>query len=524
MYNKYVTYRLLQRFFFFTTMFLLRSSSPAQQTGNSDIYKSLTLFSDAFNQVRSNYIEDVRPAKLVESAIVGLLSSLDPHSTYLDSGQFRLFQSLSEGTTIDVGIELEIINGYPFIISFIDGSPGAKSTLVPGDMLVKINETFTYDYSEPQLKLMLMGEKGSEVRLTIRKPITNEEKVVTLTRKDIPVKTISFATMIDPTIGYVKISRFGIKTSEEYQSAVSELRRKGMKHLILDLRGNPGGVMKSALEILDMYVPEGEMIARIAARKAVANETTYASNKRKQPMYSMTVLINQSSASASELVAGTLQDLDRALIVGNNSFGKGLVQSTFLLSNHGAILMTMGKYYTASGRCLQRTYEGKRPQDYYMEVFVADSLAPSGNLKFATKNGRTIFGGSGVCPDVRVHSEQLNLLRKLDRSGVAVQWAASHRASSVVEFTTFEKFQQIFKVTDEMINNFIGTYKSYQIDTNLIKQNIDFIRVLLKSEIASLQWGKKESLLISKNIDPIILEAIASVPKAEELLVMAKKN
>ncbi|HEV8537496.1 MAG TPA: S41 family peptidase [Bacteroidota bacterium] len=515
------TIRQLSSFTSIAVIFSLRVW--AQQTAGQEVYRNLTLFSDVFNQVRTNYIENVPPTYLIESAIEGLLSSLDPHSSYLDSSRLRLFKGLSEGVVTDVGVELEVINGYPFIVSMIDESPAAKSTLIPGDILTKVDDTVTYGLPEVKLRLLLMGSKGSPVRLTIRKPVTNEEKVVTLLRDEISLKTVPISVMLDQTTGYVRISRFGFTTAEEYRSAVGKLRDEGMKNLLLDLRSNPGGTMKSAQEILDMYAPKGDLISRVAARKDVANETTYASDQHKEPNYSISVLINGSSASAAELVAGTLQDLDRALIIGNRSFGKGLVQSLFFLSNRGALLMTTGKYYTASGRCLQRTYKGKRPLEYYMETFGPDSIPTEDSLRMSTKGGRTIFAGGGVFPDVPVRSLQLDLLRKIDHSGSAVQWASTNLSRCVQGFKTFEKFQKAFAVTDEMMNNFIAGCESNQLDTTELRQNSGILTVLLKSEVAALQWGRSAWILISKDIDPIIQEAIRTIPKAQELMEKSKK-
>jgi carboxyl-terminal processing protease len=480
------------------------------------------LFSDVFNHIRTNYIDEVKTNLLVKSAIEGMLASLDPHSTYLDALELGIFNSMTEGKGYETGIEIMIVQDIPFVISIDKEGPAAKTLLTPGDIILKIDEFNVLDYSEPEIRLMLAGEKDSQVKLTVRNPITNEEEIVTIKREEMPLKTISLSAMIEREIGYIRISKFSTTTADEYKSAVDKLRRDGMKHLILDLRGNPGGLMKSALDILDMYAPEGEMIARIGARKEIINDTIYASDIRKQPMYSIDILINRSTASAAELLAGTLQDLDRALIVGNNSLGKGLVQKIFNLSDGSAILMTIGKYYTASGRCLQHAYKGKKRQDYYYEIFESESLYVSDQQKYTTKKGRTIYGGGGVFPDVVVKSPQLDLLRHIDRSGTAIRWATSVYEQATHGYKKFEDFKSDFIPSDSMMNDYIDKFGRVQIDSNLLKENVEILRILLKSEIAFLKWGAKESLLISKDIDPIIREAVANIPSADELIEKQK--
>ncbi|NIW79532.1 MAG: PDZ domain-containing protein, partial [Calditrichae bacterium] len=291
---------------------------------------------------------------MMDAAINGVLTSLDPHTVYLNPAHFHRFTAIMDGTAYGIGIAFEIIEGLPTVISVVPGGPAANKNIHTGDILVKVNDEFVSNKTEPELRLLLSGDKGSEVKLTLKKFLNEEEFAVHIERDEIPLRSINYYFLLKSIFGYVKIDQFSKTVPDELENVLTKLDKMGMACLILDLRGNAGGSLQSAVNLVDMFIAEGKLIMSTKGRKADANETYYASDEDKQPDYPMIVLIDRGSASASEIVAGALQEHDRALIVGTNSFGKGLVQGTFLLENGGAILMTIARYYTPTGRLIQR--------------------------------------------------------------------------------------------------------------------------------------------------------------------------
>jgi carboxyl-terminal processing protease len=478
----------------------------------------MMLFSNVFNHVRTNYVEEVYPSKLIDSAIYGILSSLDPHCVYLDSIQYKTFMEISEGKSYGIGVEFEIIGGMPTVVSIIKDSPAENTSIHPGDMLLKINGKSTIGLTEPEIKLILSGEKGSEVNLVFKRPYNKEEFGVTIKRAEISINSINYYFMLTPKIGYIKIDYFSQTTKDEFIKTLNGLKKEGMESLVLDLRNNPGGVLQSAIDILDMFTPPKEVIFETKGRKEISNKKFYSSEGKKEPLYPIIVMINHSSASASEAVAGGLQDFDRALVVGTNSFGKGLVQSTFLLSNGGAVLMTISRYYTPSGRLIQREYKNKNFEDYYTEIFNEDSVEYKNSPVFKTKKGRTVYGGGGIAPDIIIKGTLPPVSNYIEVRKSIFKFITESITFDKKKWKNFYEFKRDFTVSDNIINDFIQKSALVNLDTTLFRKNVSFLKNLFKSEIAGIYWGKREFFIINLANDEQLFDAINYIPKTKELI------
>lgn len=431
----------------------------AQERG---LYEEMMLFSNVINHVRANYMDEIDPPELIRAAIDGVLSHLDPHTVYLDPDRYQFFLQILNGEVCGLGIEFDIIDEVPTVISTVKGSSAGRSPIRTGDMLLQVDDQEVVGLAEPELRLLLSGPKGTKVKLVFKRPDTNREFIVTLERSDIPIRTVS-GCMLTSELGYIRINRFSLHTAEEFAKTLKELKRKKMSGLILDLRDNPGGLMQSAVGIADMFIPKGEIILETKGRKEMSCETIYATAGKKESSYPMIIVINEGSASASEVLAGSLQDHDRALILGRTSFGKALIQHEFLLNNGGALLMSVARDYLPSGRQIQRPYWGQKT-DVQSKVF-------------KTKGGREVRGGPGIVPDVEIEAsppptlnvEQIrdsNLLSKFGN-----QLAIKNRE----RWRKFESYREKFHVSDEIVDDFVQLLKDSDIDVSSGIENFDYL-------------------------------------------------
>lgn len=493
----------------------------AQQGG---LYEEMMVFSDVLNHVRTNYVEETEPSKLISAAVNGLLSSLDPHTIYLDSWNYRKFLSITTGKTYGVGIAFEIIDGFPTIISVLPGGPAAKARIKTGDILLRVDDKSVINIAIPKLQLLLSGIKGSKVKLTLKKYMNKREYVVTLKRDEIPIHSINYYFMLKSKIGYIKIDYFSQTTAEELQSVLKKFNKKRMRRLILDLRGNSGGSLSSAIQVVDMFLPEGKIIMSTKGRKKEANQTYFSSNENTQPLCPLIILINRGSASASEVVAGALQEYDRALLVGTNSFGKGLVQGIFLLNNGGAILMTIARYYTPTGRLIQRQYKGKSFDEYYTEIFETDTLNYKNRPQLKTMGGRTIYGGGGIVPDVFIEAKSppFSNWNEMEESKVLLKFATEYvkeNKDKLEQFKDFEDYTKNFSLDKKTIDKLIQKIldEGFEIE-NLNEKQVDYLSSIITAEIAGVYWDIRASLYITLNKDVQLKKAIDSFPQIGQLL------
>jgi carboxyl-terminal processing protease len=381
------------------------------------IYESLKKYEIVLGTTQKYYVDEVDTQKLTEAAIKGLLEQLDPHSVYIPANQLPRVTEEFQGSFEGIGIEFQVLNDTIRVVSPIVGGPSEALGIQSGDKIVRINDTTAIGMSQETVPKKLRGPKGTKVKVTIVRPGMSGLLDFDITRDKIPLYTVDSSFLVNDNVGYIRITRFAATTHEEFVEGVTKLREQGMKRLILDLRGNAGGFLEQAFKISDELMPRGRKIVYTLGRRPEANEEYVSSGAGRFQDISLVVLVSNGSASASEIVAGAVQDWDRGLIVGETTFGKGLVQRQIDLPDGSAFRLTTARYYTPSGRLIQRPYD-KDKLKYQREAFDQDSVEgdnlnhlaekDTARPKFATKGGRMVYGGGGITPDYIVKSDRLN--------------------------------------------------------------------------------------------------------------------
>ncbi|MBS4029344.1 MAG: S41 family peptidase, partial [Ignavibacteriales bacterium] len=381
-----------------------------------NIYQQMNKFAEVLNNANKNYVDEVDTQKLVEAAINGMLGELDPHSVYIPASQMQKVNEDFQGSFEGIGIEYDIINDTLTVVSPIPGGPSEALGILAGDKIVKIDDSSAIAIKRDNVPKKLRGKKGTRVRVEIVRSEEKKHLEFEIIRDKIPIYTVDVSFMLDSEIGYVSVNRFAATTHQEFVDAVNKLKLQGMKKLILDLRNNPGGYLEQAFQMADEFLPAGKKIVYTKGRQASFNEEYFSSGKGKYNDITLIVLVNQGSASASEIVSGAVQDWDRGLIVGETTFGKGLVQRQFPLPDGASFRLTTARYYTPTGRLIQRPY-GKDKTAYRQEVLEREeeegenlehtAEADSTRPQYKTSIGRTVYGGGGITPDFVVKAEKL---------------------------------------------------------------------------------------------------------------------
>jgi len=508
-------------------VFALSPSGQALFAQGSDFYDKWRDFQDMVKIINTNYVEDVDWDKTMIGAQNGLMEALDPHSVYIGADRMNQINESFRGNFEGIGIEFDIIDDYITVITPIVGSP-SDGLLYPGDQIVKIDEASAYKITRDSVFDRLRGPKGSKVNLEIARLGEPELIPVTIFRDKIPIYSVLAKFVMDDDTGYILLNRFSSTTSNEVITAISELQDQGMKRLIIDLRNNSGGYMDEVVKIVDHILPGGEKILSTKGRLKNANEEMYSKHKPtyyKQPIIAM---INRGSASASEILAGALQDLDRGMVVGETSFGKGLVQRQYPLRDGSAVRVTVARYYTPSGRLIQREYKNGEAQDYYSELYDKDYGKDTTGLEekpvYQTKMGRTVYGGGGITPDLALAdaatiSRDLAKLRRHDIRfffKIASDYAADHPELA----RDWDKFFKNYIVEASLMNEVyekIFAIEELELDEEKIREDDETIRYYIKSELAAKLWGRNEQYQVRTEMDNQIQEARQHFKKAREI-------
>ncbi|MCH5222280.1 MAG: S41 family peptidase [Muribaculaceae bacterium] len=417
------------------------------------------------------YVEDVDSDTLVTEAIKAMLKTLDPHSAYTTPSETKEFTEPLEGKFSGIGIQFNMPEDTVYVIQTIAGGPSEKVGILAGDRIIAANDTILAGKKMKNTDVMkyLRGPKGSVVDLQIKRG--SEIIVFTVTRDDIPLYSVDETFMADATTGYIRITRFAEETALEVHDAIKKLRKQGMKNLILDVSDNGGGYLGAAFELASEFLPAGTPVVSTAGRAAKAH--TYTTEARGDFLDGrVVVMVNQNSASAAEILAGALQDNDRALIVGRRTFGKGLVQRPFPFPDGSMIRLTVSRYYTPSGRCIQKHYDKGKGEEYQMELlnryqagelWSADSIQRPDSLRYETlRNRRPVYGGGGIIPDVFVAADTSyysvyyrDLVAKGLLNKVAINYVDTHRADLLAQYPDARAFRENFVVTDEFLQRLI---------------------------------------------------------------------
>ena len=465
------------------------------------VLSKLKTLSYIIRLVENYYVDEVDLTKTIDGAIHGFLEELDPHSSYITSDDFKYMQENLNGNFEGIGIEFAILDGYITVISPIPGTPSDRAGLIGGDKITKIDSKSAYKITQEEVFTKLRGKKGSEVEVEIQRFGLTEPLKITLIRDKIPIHSVMAAFLYNNDTGYIKVNRFAKQTFIEVKEAIDSLESKGMNNIVLDLRNNGGGLMDQAISMLDLFINSNDTILYTKGRIHNANEVFYAKKNRNDNKMPISVLINRASASASEIVSGGLQDLDRGIIVGETSFGKGLVQKQFSLDDGSAVRITVAQYYTPSGRLIQRKYEDGL-DEYYNDLLTTNREANDSSLvnkpKFKTKKGREVFGGGGITPDVYA-TNKMSFLDKTQSiithpNRLIFKYANEIKNNYKTNFKQFNNQTLKNKGKNIAIENFIQWINEE--DDSLDIQNLDieedwiYLENRILADIANALWGK----------------------------------
>ena len=509
-------------------LFTVASVGPAAYSKVVNIYDKIRVLNQIISIVNENYVEPVNWDEALDGAFLGLLEELDPHSSYISRDKLEAVNEQFHGKFEGIGIEFDLLGGYITVISPVVDSPSDRAGLQPGDKIVAIDGEDAYEITREDVYNTLRGPKGTAVLLTIRRPGQAETFDVEIIRDQIPIYSLISSFMIDDQIGYMRLTRFASSTSQEVLEAVESLREEGMTRLIFDLRTNSGGYLEQAVNVADLFITSPDTLVYTAGRKTEMSEVFIASSKRGYEDFAVIVLINRWSASASEIVAGAIQDLDRGLVVGETSFGKGLVQRQWPLKDGSALRVTIARYYTPSGRLIQRPYDNGT-REYYGNLGKEDreELLDSlriGKPKYKTKRGREVYGGGGISPDVYVPISKYTTTTV--RMGghpkrFTFNWGTDYAKGRKTDWKDLVDFNRDFQVSADLVEDFLTYVKDQDVDFEReeLDKDMGYLKSVLKAEVAGAVWGKSAYYQMFVSNDPQVTAALSHFDEAAEFLV-----
>jgi carboxyl-terminal processing protease len=489
---------------------------------SGDLQKRYKEYTDLLNAVTTWSAEEITPDKAVYASVDGMLRSLDPHTSFLEPKEYSDMQDRQKGTFFGLGILVTKRNDQVTVITPLEGTPAARLGIRAGDVISEVEGVATDDLALDDVVKRLKGPKGTTVNIKITRVGMKEPIPLTIVRAAIPTNSISNVLMIRPGIGYIRVKDFTSTTVRELDEAIEKLEGQGMQKLVLDLRGNPGGLLDAAVGVSDHFLAKGQMIVYTKGRTPDSAQEYTAPGKHEKFDLPLVVLVNRGSASASEIVAGAIQDHDRGLVVGETSWGKGLVQSVYTLQYGAGLALTTSKYFTPAGRNIQRDYTSV--YDYYMadESESGPEVPLAEREQFKTSTGRIVYGGGGITPDVIIKHPKLSRTTQLleVRSAIfnyAVEYAAKH-PDLTKELT----------VTPAMVEEFVRHAVSKEIapesDIREALQNADdrrFVERALKAEIVAAKFGYDASYPYRLQGDAQLDKALEVLPEAQKLATLA---
>jgi carboxyl-terminal processing protease len=459
---------------------LLSKDKKEIKFNNNENYEDyIELFESSFNKLKVNFVDSVNESEMIKAGIKGMMKNLDPYTKLLEDNSLESFDILRKGKYGGVGIQIGLRRDTLTVLSPMEDSPAYSEGIIAGDKIMKVDSTFTKGLNVSDASNLIKGEVGSSVILGIYRPSTKEEIDFELTRSNIVVKHVPYWGVDKNNVGYIRITRFSRNASKDFKKGLEELQKQDINGLVIDLRGNSGGLLSNAINILDYLCERGELLLY---SKGKTNRSNKEWKSRRKPILDIdtpiVVLVSKGSASASEIVAGTLQDLDRAVIIGQNTFGKGLVQHMYDLNDTITLKITTSKYYLPSGRLIQK-------QDYLNNGFLTDGLDKRDSL-FTTKGGRLVEGGNGIVPDIRTTRNVLSpYVQELWRQGVFLSFAAS--------YVPFNKQLEVpINIDSKIMKDFKLFIKDYNIDYKLKGEDeyLKFLEKMKKSPISINQYSK----------------------------------
>lgn len=496
---------------------------------------------DIIGYINESYVDSVNKEILIEEAIVSLLQNLDPHSGYIPASEFKAMNEPLQGSFDGIGVEFNIQRDTIVIINPIVGGPSEKVGILAGDRIVKVNDSLVagVKIATTDVMRLLKGKKGTKVEVSIFRRGSKGLLEFTIIRDKIPSNSLDIAYMINSNTGYIKLSRFSATTHRETVEAIEKLRKEGMEKLILDLRGNGGGYLDAAINLSDEFLEPKKLIVYTDGRKRARNYA-YARRNGNFQEGPLAILIDEWSASASEIVAGAVQDNDRGVVVGRRSFGKGLVQEQIQLLDGSALRLTVARYFTPSGRSIQKPYD-KDVEKYYTEFMQrfldgqlenADSIHFEDSLKYTTTGGRVVYGGGGIMPDIFVplqRAERSAYFNEIANRGLIYQFAFdytdTHR-EAVKTHKTAERYTKNFRITDAIFNEFVAYCKEagVQPDNEGIRTSGKLIRMQLKAYIGRNVFGNAAFYPTLHQNDDALQKAIEALSSNEHISLLNPEN
>jgi carboxyl-terminal processing protease len=503
------------------------AKNKSSEEGN--VYHDLEIFAKVVERISSNYVDEVDAHKLVNDAIESMMRELDPHSQFLSGLDYEDLMVSTRGEFGGLGIYISFRDNYPTVISAIEGTPADEAGIVGGDQIIEIEGQSSNGWHVDRAVKLLRGEPGTKVRFKISRPGLKEPIDYELTREVIKVKSVPFYGDFNG-FGYIKVINFARQTRDEIQNALANLEKKQIKGLVIDLRSNPGGLLQAAKEVSELFLDKDKLIVYTKGRLSSSNQKYYSSDSHVHNGYPIIVMVNGASASASEIFAGALQDWDAGFIIGQPTFGKGTVQTVFSLSDTEAVKLTTARYFTPSGRSIDKDHEINLPsgqaggagaqvtdqaESSSAEI---DSTAEMESKKeerpvYNTASGRVVYGGGGITPDLELKPKKYTeLQRRLERDGLFFSFA--------IEYSTEHKVAEDFKVDDQIMNDFKAFLKERKFkfeEKDLTKENLDYIRLAMLREVIYKNFGRQAMYRVLLDHDDELQKAFSLLKKEPTL-------
>lgn len=498
-------------------MLVMATNAYAQNKPQStNLYSQIQLFSEVLQKLKQYYVTDLSDEELIKSAIVGMLGSTDPHTTYFTSDEFKDFTTSTKGQFGGLGIQIDKIGNYVTVVSPIEGTPAYRMGITAGDRIVKVNGESVVGMSTDEAIKRMRGDVGTKVEITISRPGLAEPLTFEIIREIIKIKSVPYSFKLDNGTGYLRITQFNENTTTELRSALTQLESEGIKGLIIDLRYNPGGLLDQAVDTVNEFIGQNRLVVETKGR--TENKQLYTRYATKERNYPIVVLVNEASASASEIFAGSLQDWDKGLVMGKTSFGKGSVQQLLPLSNGNGIKVTTSYYYIKSGRCIHKMSNDKLLKGQQ----VSEDELKTENEKihkqvYYTANNRKVYGGGGITPDIVAESDFLTMFgAELRRKNVFFNFAVDY----LVDHN--HQLDNNFSISDKTLSDFLDYAKKQ--DIKYTQADLDsadaYIRNTLKSELVRKVKGDQEAYKVTITQDKQLMQAVAMFDRFKTLKEM----
>lgn len=496
-------------------IFKATQAYAVNEPARSDIYTNLQLFNEVLIKLKQNHVTEPNDEEIIKAAIEGMLSATDPHTTYFTADEFSDFTTSTKGEFGGLGIQIDKKGEYITVVSPIEGTPAYRLGLTAGDRIIRVDGVSVVNANTDEAIKKMRGQVGTKVTLTISRPGIAEPMDFEIIRETIKIKSVPYSFKLDNGVGYIRISQFNESTDKELKAALDTLETQNIRGLIIDLRFNPGGLLDQAIDTVNEFVGPNKLVVETKGRTQSSNRQYFTRFPRKVKDYPIVVLINEASASASEIFAGSLQDWDTGLIVGKPTFGKGSVQQLFPLSNGNGIKITTSYYYIKSGRCIHKEINDKILTG--KEVSEEEKLASDKKARdriYYTVNGREVFGGGGITPDIEIAPDLLTnfgveLRRKNTFFNFAVDYMVEHN----------HHVEPDFRVDDALMQQFLDFVRKQDIKFNQadVDSATTYIKTALASDIIGKQYGDQAAYKVTLHMDAQFQQAVALFDKYNTL-------